>query len=133
MPNSKSGLVRAVVFSQWLMVLPAAIFLAAAAARLLQPRQYQPALASWILFQWKMTHVSHSGAALLLLVMPGLAAILGGVAVVGVWRKDPTFGSDVTETLTILGRHWEIAFLLAATLLAGAILLATVAHLVSDG
>ena len=132
MPNSKSGLVRAVAFSQWLMVLPAAIFLAAA-ARSLQPRQYQPALASWILFQWTMTHVSHSGAALRLLVMPGLAAILGGVAVVGVGRKDPSFRSDVTETLTILGRHWAIAVLLAATLLAGAILLATVAHLVSDG
>ena len=132
MPNSKSVLVRAVAFSQWLMVSPAAIFLVAAAARLLQPRQYQPARASWMLFEWTMTHMSRSGAALLFLAMPGLAAILGGVAMVGAWRKDPTLRSDATETLTILGRRWTIAFLLAATLLAGAILAATVAHLLSD-
>ena len=132
MPNSKATLVGAVALSQWLMVLPAATFLAAAAARLLQPRQYQPAHASWILFRWTMTHISHSGAALPFLAMPGLAPILGGVAVVGVWRKDPTFRSDVTETVTILGRYWAMAFLLAATLLAGAILVATVAHRLSD-
>ena len=132
MPNSKSALVRAVAVSQWLLVLPAAIFLAAAAARLLQPRQYQPAHASWVLFEWTMAHISHSGAALLFLAMPGLAAILGGAAAAGAWRKDPALRSDATETLAILGRHWAIAVLLAATLLAGAILAATAAHLLSD-
>lgn len=132
MQNSKSSLLRAVAFTEWMMVLPAAIFLAAAAARLLQPRQYQPAHPGWILFQWTMTHISRSGAAMLFLAMPGLAAILGCVAVVGTWRKDLTFRSDVSQTLTILQRHWAIAFVVTATLLAGAIFVAVGAHVITD-
>ena len=79
-----------------------------------------------------MTHVSRSGAAVLFMAMPGLAAILGCVAVVGAWRKDLTFRSDLTETRTMPRRHWAIAFVVTATLLAGAIFVAVVAHLITD-
>jgi hypothetical protein len=51
---------------------------------------------------------------------------------VGSWGKDLTFRGDLAETLTILGRHRAIALVLPATVLAGAIFLAVVAHLISD-
>lgn len=51
---------------EWLLVLPAAVFLASVALHLLlQPRQYQPAHASWIIFEWTTTHISRLGAAML--------------------------------------------------------------------
>ena len=62
---------------QCLFVLPATIFLTAAALRLLQPRQYQPAFTSWIIFDWTTTHVSHLGAAILFIALPAVGAMSG--------------------------------------------------------
>jgi len=54
---------RAIAIWEWLMILPATLLLAAAALRMLQPRQYEPARTSWIIFEWTMTHVSRLVAA----------------------------------------------------------------------
>jgi hypothetical protein len=66
-----------VAISEWLLVLPAAVFLAAAALGILQPRQYEPARTSWIIFEWTATHVSWLGAAILFIGMPGVVVIAG--------------------------------------------------------
>jgi hypothetical protein len=117
---------------EWLMVLPPAVFITAAALHLLQPRQYEPAYTSWIIFEWTTTHISRVGAAMLFLVIPG-AVVTGGCAtLLRIWREDQALRHDAILGLTIFRRHLTIGLLTTATLLAAAILTIAVAHLVTD-
>ena len=117
---------------EWLMVLPATLFITAAALRLLQPRQYEPAHTSWIIFEWTTTHVSHVGATMLFLAMPA-AVVTGGCAtLLRIWRQDRALRQDAILGLTIFRRHLAIGLLTTATLLAAAMLTFAVAHLVTD-
>jgi hypothetical protein len=117
---------------QWLMVLPAAVFITAAALRLLQPRQYEPAHTSSLIFEWTTTHISQVGAAMLFLAMPG-AVVTGGCAtLLRIWREDQALRRDAVLGLTIFRRHLAMGLLTTATLLAAAILTFALAHLVTD-
>lgn len=62
----------AVAFFEWLLPLPPALLLAAAALRLVPPRPHEPARTSWAIFEWAIRHISHRGAALLLLACRSL-------------------------------------------------------------
>jgi hypothetical protein len=118
--------------SEWLMVLPATVFLAVAALRLLQPRQYEPAHTSWVIFEWTTTHISRLGAGMLFLGMPGLVVVAGGVTLLRIWHEDQTLRDDAVLGLTIFRRHVATGFLTVATLLGAAILMLAVVHLVTD-
>ena len=59
----------ALAVSEWLLVL-------AALLRLVQPREHEPARASWVIFAWARTHISHSGAGLVFIGLPGVAALI---------------------------------------------------------
>ena len=117
---------------EWLMVLPATVFLAAAALRLLQPRPDQPARTSWVIFEWTTTHISSLGAAMLFLGMPCLVVFAGCFTLLRMWREDQTLRLDAVLGLTVFRRHVAIGFLAVATLLGAAILTLAVAHLVTD-
>ncbi len=121
-----------VAICEWLLVLPATVLLAAAALRMLQPRQYEPARTSWIIYEWTVTHVSRLGAATLFIGMPGVVVAAGCVALLRSWRQDQTLRHDLTMTFAILRRHFVVVLLAAAVLLAGAILAAVTAHVVAD-
>ena len=120
------------VVSEWLMVLPAALFLAAATLRMLQPRQFEPARTSWIIFDWTMTHISRFGAAILFVGMPGIVVVAGCATLLRTWRQDRALREDVTMTISTLQRHLVFGSLMAAVLLGGTILTAVVIHLVVD-
>jgi len=117
---------------QWLMVLPATVFLGAAALRLLQPRQHQPARISWIIFEWTTTHVSRLGAGILFIGLPSLVAIGGCASLIDAWRRDQGLRMDAAAVLEVLQRREVIAVLTTATLLAGAILVFVIAHVATD-
>lgn len=119
-------------FSEWLLVLPATVFLAAAAMRLLQPRQFEPARTSWMLFEWTITHVSHAGAAVLFLALPAIAVAGGGATLLMFWRKSETLRRDAAACLASLRCHFAIAVLGTGTLLAGAVLAAVLLHIITD-
>jgi hypothetical protein len=120
-----------VAFGEWFMVLPVTVFLAVAAMRLIQPRQYEPTHTSWIIFEWTTTHISRFGAAMLFLGMPGLGVIAGCVTQRRIWRQDRALRHNTFHGLTIFRRHLVIALLTTATLLGAAILTFAVAHLVT--
>jgi len=132
MQLSKPFRLPIVAIGEWLMVLPATVFLAAAALRLLQPRQFEPAHTSWLIFEWTSTHISRLGAAMLFLGMPGVVVIVGCATLLRIWREDQALRHDAILGLTIFRRHLAIGLLTAATLLAAAILTFAVAHLVTD-
>jgi|SRR5690348_10215363 hypothetical protein len=118
--------------SEWLLVLPAALLLSAAALRQLQPRQFEPSRTAWTIFEWTTTHISHSGAAWLFLVMPAVALAAGFAAMALAWRRNEALRQDAIAMFTSLRRHFALAVLGVGTLLAGAILLAVVAHIITD-
>ena len=94
---------------EWLLALPAAIFLFAAAFRGLQPQQYQPARTCAAIVAWTVAHVSHFGASILFLGMPGAVLLAGGGTLLRIWRKDATLRQDSAMTFAILRRHWRSA------------------------
>jgi hypothetical protein len=132
MQPSKPFRLSILALSEWLMVLPATVFLAAAALRLFQPRQYQPAKTSWVIFEWTTGHISHLGAALLFLGMPGVVLIAGCSALLWMWHADQALRHDVVLGLTVVRRHLATAFLAAATVIGATILALAAAHLITD-
>jgi len=132
--NQRSGMFGLPIFAvcEWLLILPATVFLAATALRLLQPREYEPARTSWIIFEWTMTHVSRFSAAILFIAMPGVVLIAGCATLLRNWRQDPALRHDSGMTLAILRRHLPFGLLAAAVLLAGTILTAVVVHVITD-
>jgi hypothetical protein len=118
--------------SEWLLVLPAALLLAAAALRQLQPAEHEPARTISMIFSWVGPRISHFDAALLFLGLPGIAAIAGCVAILVAWRKSETLRQDAVVVLTSLRRNLAVAILGTGTLLAGAILAAVIIHIITD-
>jgi hypothetical protein len=108
------------------------MFLATAAIRMLQPRQYEPARTSWIIFEWTMTHVSRFSAAILFIAMPGVVLIAGCAALLRNWRLQPALRHDSAMTLAILRRHLPLGMLAAPVLLAVTVLTAVLVHVVTD-
>lgn len=132
MRSTMSSRLPVVALSEWLMVAPATVFLAAAALRLLQPPSYEPARTGWIILPWTTTHISRFGAGILLIVLPGLACVMGCAALLRAWRRDEGFRHDATAVFEALWRQGVLATLTTATLLAGAILVLVVAHGITD-
>lgn len=130
MQSLKPSRMSFLALSEWVMVLPAAVFLTAAALRQLQPRQYEPSHTSWLIFEWTITHISQTGAAVLFMGLPAVAIILGCVVLLQNWRENQVLRDDVKLALGILRQHAVIGLLTVATVLAGAILAAAVAHVI---
>lgn len=132
MPIHKRFRVSVLAIGEWMMLLPATVVLAAAAVRLLQPRQYEPASTGWIIFDWATMHISRLGAAVLFVGIPGLVVVVGCTTLLRGWRSDPTLRGDAVLGLSILRRNLMVGVLTTATLTALAILTFAVAHALTD-
>ena len=66
------------------------------------------------------------------LILPGAVAIVGCFVLLAAWRADQQLRSDVLSAFSILRRREAIVALATATVLAGAILLFVVAHMLTD-
>jgi len=119
-----------VALGEWLLVLPSAVFIAAAALRELAPRQFEPAHTSWAIFEWTVAHITRVDAAVLFLVLPAAALLVGCALLVSHWRGDSQFRRDVAALFTIAWRQLGIGIAASATLLAGTILAMVIAHLI---
>jgi hypothetical protein len=119
-------------FAEWVMVLPATIFLAAGVLRSLQPAEYEPARTSWVIFNWAGAHMTRTGAAMLFLALPALVLAIGWAIMVRTWVRDEAFRDGVREAMATLRRYASVVFVAGATALAGAIFLFAVVHLLMD-
>ncbi|HEV2206888.1 MAG TPA: hypothetical protein VGR36_10130 [Candidatus Acidoferrales bacterium] len=132
MQPAKQSRLSVLAVSEWVMVLPATVFLAAAALRELQPRQYEPSHTSWIIFEWTMQHVSRLGAGILFLGLPALALMIGCGLLAQKWHGDDMFRQDAIVAFSALRRHIALALVTVATALAAAIFLFTVVRIFTD-
>ncbi len=120
-----------VAAGEWLLVLPATVLLGGAALRTMGGRGLVFRTGE-LIFEWSTTHVSRFGAAILFLGLPAAVVAMGGVIVSRIWREDQVLRQDAMATLAILRRHLAAGLVTVATLLAGAILTAAVAHVITD-
>jgi len=116
----------------WLLVLPATLGLAAALLRQLEPAQNEPARTISAILAWIFPRISHVGAAWLFLVLPAIALAAGFAGILLAWRRSEALRKDATAMFSSLRRHSAVAVLGAGTLLAAGILLAVVAHIITD-
>jgi len=128
----KQSVLPALAIAEWLLLLPPAVLVAAAALRSLQPAQYEPARTGSLILEWTAPRLSHPGAAFLFLGLPALVAVLGCVALHKAWRRDANLRNDFAAVLAILERSPAIVVLLAATVIAGSILAFAVVHVIAD-
>ena len=129
---ASSPKLSALAISEWLLVLPAILLLAAAVLRQLQPRQFEPGRTAWVIFEWTTTHISQVGAAWLFLALPAVAAVAGCVGLMLAWRKSETLRQDTVAVFTTFRRNLAVAILGTGTLFAGAILAAVIVHIITD-
>jgi len=132
MRGSNPNRMPVLALAEWLITLPAILLLAAAALRLLQPRQYEPARTAWAVFEWSSAHISRLGAGVLFLVLPAFAAILGCVALYRLRQQDQGFRQDILIAWDVLRRRYALVLMSAATLLAGCIVCLTILHMITD-
>lgn len=129
---AKEFRVSFIAVSEWAMILPATIFLGAAALRQLQPRQYEPAHLSWLVFSWTMAHISRWGAAVVFIGLPLLAALAGCAVLLRAFYGNEKFREDVIGAFRALGDHAAMALIAAATLAGGAIFVLACLHVLTD-
>lgn len=132
METPKPSRLPIVAFTEWLMVLPATIFIAAAALRSLQPAEYEPARTSGIIVNWVGANVSRMGAAALFLVLPALVLAVGCGVLLRTWVRDKEFRDDVLAAAGTLRRYAGVAFVAAATAVAAVVSLFVVVHMLTD-
>ena len=120
------------VIGEWLMTLPAAVFVVAAVLRLLQPREYEPARTAWAIVEWTAAHVSHGDAAVIFLALPAAALVLGLVTLVRVWRTEANFREDAKAALAMLRRRLGPLLLTLGTGLAATLLVLALRQIIFD-
>jgi hypothetical protein len=98
-----------------LLVLPALVLLIAAALRLLQPKQYQPAAAANEIFGW---FVSLRAGPLVLIVGPLFALILGLFVLRRQFTIDERLRADTGLFLAVSGRLLRRPIFLSGALVA---------------
>lgn len=118
--------------AEWLITLPATLLSAAAALRLLQPRQYEPARTAWAVFEWASVHISCVDAGILFLVLPAVAIAVGSATLLRAWRSDPVFRQDVALAWDAFRRQCAMLLLMLGTLLAASILGFALLHMITD-
>jgi hypothetical protein len=129
MPASNRMNLSLTALAGWLLVLPATFFLAAAALRTLQPRQFQPARACWAIFEWVATHFTHLDAAVVFLALPIIALAAGGAALWREWRGNTALRRDAATAVALVRRQFGTLCLVATLLAAGGVLTFVVDHL----
>ena len=96
-----------------------------------QPRQYEPAHTSGIIFEWMTTHLSKVHAAAIFLMLPTLAFIVGCAALRN-WQEDELLRWDAIAFIAVLRRNLPVAILAAGALAAAAVLMAAAVHMITD-
>ena len=122
---------RTVAIVEWLLVFPAALFMAALFVRNIQPAPYEPAQTARRIVDWFSAR-PRLGLEVLLIALPLTALVVGGVTVGRYWRQDAQLRLAARATLLSLRTHLAAVLIVAATLLAGGILAVVLLHVITD-
>lgn len=120
-----------IAVTELLLVIPAALFFAALFMRNVQPQQYEPAHTAQLIVTWYAAR-PRIGLWIFLIGLPLIVLVTGFPTVVHSWTHDAALRQATRETLAALKRHFAIATVTAATLLAAAMLAIVALHVLTD-
>jgi hypothetical protein len=123
--------ISAVAPLEWLLVLPATVFLGVAAVRSMAGRGLGFQLSEGLL-RWTAEHMSRAGAAVIFLAMPVAVLTVGAVTLIGRWRRDAPLRADVASAIQMIRRNAIVAMVTTATCLGAGIFVAVVIHIITD-
>lgn len=112
------------------LALPAALFLAAAATRLLQPTAYQPARGAALAVGWVFA-LPHWATGLAFGVFP-VVSLVGGL--VCAWleaRSHPQLRSDLASCLAVARRHLSLLTAVVAISLSALVIMLFAVHAIA--
>jgi hypothetical protein len=122
---------RALAALELLLIGPAALFLGALFVRNLQPLEQEPAHTAQAIVQWYAQR-PQIGLWLLLIVLPLIALVTGGVTILLRWNDDAALRSAATSAMAAARAQLAMLLVAAATLAAGGILAIVALHALSD-
>jgi heme/copper-type cytochrome/quinol oxidase subunit 3 len=122
---------RTIAATEFLLVFPGALFMAALIVRSLQPTQYEPAHTAQRLVEWYSARLI-LGLYVFLIALPFAALVIGCATVLRSWRSDAGFRRATLETLAAVRTHLATLLISGATLVAGGILAIVAVHMITD-
>jgi hypothetical protein len=122
----------AFAITELLLVMPATLFLGLSALRGMQPRRYEPARTSWLIFESIVSHLTPTDAAIIFLVLPSIAFVLGVVTLRTSWQESELLRWDAIAFTAVLRRNVHFLLLSAGAVAGAAILAAAVVHMITD-
>ena len=122
---------RTIATAEVLLVFPAALFLLALFVRNLQPVPYEPATTARHMVEWFAAHPP-VGLQLFLIALPFAAFVLGGVTLLGSWRRDEELRQATVRTLATVRTHLSTLLIAGATLVAAGTLGVVFLHMAAD-
>jgi hypothetical protein len=121
---------RSLAAAELLLVFPAALFMAALFVRNLQPQQYEPARSAEQIVEWYAAR-PHVGLWVLMIALPLLVMVAGGIALARGWQRDQGLRDAVRNTMGNLRAHFATFLIFGATAMAAGILAIVAMHLIA--
>ena len=121
---------RLVAVTQWLLLLPACLFMTALIVRLLQPADYPMARASHLIVMWYSLRMWTLWV--LLIALPLAVLVSGCAALLFSWNKEAGQRQTARHWLSTLRAQKTMLFITTAALTAGVILAVVVVHMLMN-
>ncbi len=130
--NSDShGLLRFVAAAEWLLILPAVLFMGSLFAQHVEPEGVEPADTARRVVEW-FSHSQRLGLEIFLIALPFAAFVLGCLTTLRRWTSDAMLRQAARETFAVVRAHLATLLIAGATLSAGCILAIVAIHMITD-
>jgi hypothetical protein len=129
--SNSYGLLRFIAAAEWLLILPAVLFMTSLFARNVQPPGFEPADTARRVVEW-FSHSPRLGLQTFLIALPFAAFAIGCITAVGRWRSDAMLRQAARETLAAVRAHLASLLISGATLAAGCILAIVALHMITE-
>ncbi len=122
---------RAIAAIEFLLILPAGLFMTALFMREVQPQQFEPAHTAGRIVAWYAAR-PQLGLWVLLMAMPFVVLVTGCATLVRGWSSDAGLRQAAREMLALVRAHLATLVVVAATLAAGGVLAIVALHTLTD-
>jgi hypothetical protein len=121
---------RILATTEFLLVLPAMLFMTSLLVRNLEPAQYEPARSAIRVVDWYGARPWTLG--IFLIVLPLAVFIIGCVALLRSWLTDAKFRQAALEAFAAVRAHLATLAIAGATVVAAGVLAVVAIHVITD-
>jgi hypothetical protein len=131
MKDKSYGPLRFVAAAEWLLILPAVLFMTSLFVRNVQPPGFEPADTARRVVEW-FSHSPGLGLDIFLIALPFAALVIGCITALRRWTSDAMLRQAARETLAVVREHLATLLIAGATLASGSILAIVALHLITE-